>query len=33
MGNATKGKFEVEVLDGGCDAALLIPRGYYDREE
>jgi hypothetical protein len=33
MWDAAEGKFEVEVLDGGGDAALLVPRRYYYRKE
>ena len=33
VGNAAEGKLEVQVLDGGGDAALLIPRGDDNREQ
>lgn len=33
VGNASEGKLQVEVLDGGCDTALLIPRGDHNREQ
>jgi hypothetical protein len=33
VGNALEGKLKVQVLDGGGDAALLIPRGDDNREQ
>ena len=33
VGNAAQRKLEVQVLDGGGDAPLLIPRGDDNREQ
>ena len=33
VGNASEGKLKVQVLDGGGDATLLVPRGDDNREQ
>jgi hypothetical protein len=33
VGNASEGKLQVQVLDGGSNASLLIPRGDDNREQ